>query len=358
MNIYFFPIKTAFITFPLIAIALTLPYLIIQYHKYGAISKLKSFIVLSFFLYLLCAYYLVVLPLPHPDAIPTRASYTQLVPFNFISDFFKESKLVLSNYHTYLPALKQGVVLQPLFNIFLTIPFGLYLATFYHKSLKKVILFTFFLSLFFELTQLSGVYGLYPHPYRLFDVDDLMLNTLGGIMGYGLGGLFKFVPNKNILDENSIKHSKNVSYSRRIIAFIIDLLIIRISQIIIVIIIGLLSRNNDLSNYVNIIFYIIFGLYFIVLHALFNNTIGKKIVNIKLIKTDFSSLLIRYLIILLVLPSFGMINIVSNYFNIPFIYIIVLALIVINMIINFPKAKHLFYENLNNNYNVSTLVIK
>lgn len=42
------------------------------------------------------------------------------------------------------------------------------------------------LSLVFELTQLSGLFGLYPRPYRLADVDDLMTNTLGGMVGYWL----------------------------------------------------------------------------------------------------------------------------------------------------------------------------
>ena len=44
--------------------------------------------------------------------------------------------------------------------------------------------YTFLLSLFFELTQLTGLNFIYPRQYRLFDVDNLMINTLGGILGY------------------------------------------------------------------------------------------------------------------------------------------------------------------------------
>lgn len=36
-----------------------------------------------------------------------------------------------------------------------------------------------------ELTQLSGDWGLYPCAYRVFDVDDLLVNTAGA----GLGAL-------------------------------------------------------------------------------------------------------------------------------------------------------------------------
>ena len=67
MAVYFEPIKTALILFPIIAFLITLPYLIIEYHKYGAVSLLRSIIIYTFILYLLVAFLLVILPLP-----PTR----------------------------------------------------------------------------------------------------------------------------------------------------------------------------------------------------------------------------------------------------------------------------------------------
>lgn len=42
----------------------------------------------------------------------------------------------------------------------------------------------FGLSLFFEITQITGFYGYYDCPYRLFDVDDLFLNTSGTVLGF------------------------------------------------------------------------------------------------------------------------------------------------------------------------------
>ena len=44
----------------------------------------------------------------------------------------------------------------------------------------------FGLSLTVELTQLTGLWGLYPCPYRQFDVDDLILNTTGVALGFAL----------------------------------------------------------------------------------------------------------------------------------------------------------------------------
>lgn len=43
------------------------------------------------------------------------------------------------------------------------------------------------LTLLMELTQLTGIWGLYPCAYRQFNVDDLLLNFLGVVLGFLLG---------------------------------------------------------------------------------------------------------------------------------------------------------------------------
>lgn len=61
---------------------------------------------------------------------------------------------------------------------------------------------TFCLSLFFELTQLTGLYFIYPRSYRLFDVNDLLHNTLGGVFGYLMTPIFTFLlPTRAEIDE-------------------------------------------------------------------------------------------------------------------------------------------------------------
>ncbi|MGE9575057.1 VanZ family protein, partial [Escherichia coli] len=69
--------------------------------------------------------------------------------------------------------MKQSVFLEPAFNVLLLIPFGIYLRYYFRLSFMKTMIASFCLSLFFELTQLSGLYFIYPRPYRLFDVNDL-----------------------------------------------------------------------------------------------------------------------------------------------------------------------------------------
>ena len=64
MATFSYAIKTAIILFPLVALVFTIPYIIYQYHKYGSINSYRSLVVYSFLLYLMVAYFLVILPLP------------------------------------------------------------------------------------------------------------------------------------------------------------------------------------------------------------------------------------------------------------------------------------------------------
>ena len=213
-------IKIAIVTFPFIAFLITLPYILREYHKYGSVYWYRALIIYSFILYLLTAYFLVILPLPtREEVMALTTPTTQLIPFNFVTEFITKSGFVISDFSTYFKALTSSYVFVPLFNIVLTIPFGAYLHYYFKFSFKKTCLFTFLLSLFFELTQLSGLYFIYPRGYRLFDVDDLILNTSGGCVGYFLGGLLTlFLPKREEIDERSYESGKHISFFRRMMS--------------------------------------------------------------------------------------------------------------------------------------------
>ena len=61
---YLISIKVAMLVFPVLAFIFTLPYMIMNYRKYGSVNKLRTVILYSFILYLLIIYLLVILPLP------------------------------------------------------------------------------------------------------------------------------------------------------------------------------------------------------------------------------------------------------------------------------------------------------
>ena len=43
-------IKTALFAFPIVAFIFTIPFILIEYHRYGSINKFRTFIVYSFIL--------------------------------------------------------------------------------------------------------------------------------------------------------------------------------------------------------------------------------------------------------------------------------------------------------------------
>ena len=227
MHTYIDTIKQAGIIFPPIAIVFTIPYLIYNYKKYGSIWSLRIWIIYSFILYLICTYCLIILPLPTPEKAQTLNGYhTQLIPFNFIADIISRSHVQVSNPKSYLTVINNWAFLTTVFNIFMTLPFGFYLKYYFRNNLKQVILKTFLLSLFFELTQLSGLYFIYRGNYRLFDVDDLITNTIGGIFGFLLATILsRILPTREEIDKKSLDRSKKISLLRRLVAMGFDIVI-------------------------------------------------------------------------------------------------------------------------------------
>ena len=271
---YLVSIKTAFLLYPFISILITIPFILIEYHKYGSINKIRTLIIYSFILYLMTLYFLVILPLPSIEKVQHMIRVKPiLIPFSFIRNIIRETSFVWNNPSTYLKALIDPCIYTVIFNIIMTIPFGMYLRYYFKCDLKKTIKYSFLLSLFFELTQLTGLYYIYPKPYRVFDVDDLMMNALGGYLGYLLMGKFtKLLPTRDIIDEDTYKNSKIVSGLRRITLFCIDITIYFTIEIFI----NIFIFHNRLTKYM------IFIIYFVIVPYFWKGkTIGSNFVKVR-----------------------------------------------------------------------------
>jgi VanZ like family len=112
--------------------------------------------------------------------------------FAFTKDFITELERGKRFFKNELFAwIDNPVGYQVLFNIVIFVPIGYLLRQKY--SAKKTIFIVFCVSLVIELVQLSQLFGLVLCGYRVFDVNDLVLNTVGGM----LGTLTYFIVNKN-----------------------------------------------------------------------------------------------------------------------------------------------------------------
>lgn len=382
MSAYTLPIKTAMLIFPFVAFIISFILVIREYRKYGTFLFSRAVIIYSFVFYLLCAYFLVILPLPPREEVAHYTSQClELRPFYFVHRFLSDTVLVLKEPSTYLPALKQGVVLEPLFNVLLLIPFGVYLRYYFKWSLKKIVLASFLLSLFFELTQLSGLYFIYPRPYRLADVNDLINNTLGGVIGYMLTPMLTFLfPTRDELDETAYKKGQSVSLIRRLVAFLIDWFVISIIQSLFLTGLRLIPSYRVWSNQFPVLekrfyFFIMVFLVFMVFPTFTNGeTLGKRVVRIRIVQEGkvrirFKALVVRYgylyfvygLISLFLADAADLLNssnrllqLVSLMILLFCLFLLVLFLVNVCSVL-FKKNCRLFYEKASHTYTVSTI---
>ncbi|MNE47462.1 VanZ like family protein [compost metagenome] len=219
------------------------------------------------------------------------------------------------------------------------------------------ILLSFVLSLLFEVTQITGIYGLFDNPYRIFDVDDLITNTLGGIAGFRIAlRISGLLPRIEQLDRPEDLSTKRVTYTRRGIAFMLDACV-------------WLTAAGVLSLFpVSGPLWIVFAVYFLLIPCWTGGrTFGKWMVRIRV--QGYSSSLRLWMIVLryglLYGVTLGMNILLFNYSWIgtlgPGITdtahgIVLLGdlLFLIHLIISMFKKEPLFYERLSQTQNVIT----
>jgi len=255
MSVYTQPIYVAAIFFVISAFVLFIPWLIYTYRKYNYLPLSTTIISFSFIFYFLAALFLVLLPLPAiRDTCSQQKPDTQhysLVPFQFIINTFSNSGIVLSQPGTYKLLFSQPSFYQAFFNFLLLLPFGVYLRYFFHdkKYWKKALGIIFSLTLFYEVTQVTGIYGIYNCAYRIFDVDDLLLNTTGGIVGFFIApAVIALFPSKKKINEKAARllALDEVRGMSVLLAVIIDLFI---SNMVVKVVL-IMTNVNEVSAFI------------------------------------------------------------------------------------------------------------
>ena len=211
-------IKAIYITLqiaPILALLVILPQTIIRYTKQKRIDVRWERYIYTFVLYLICAYFMTMLPLPSDgyfDVIPPLREQVQLIPFNC---FFETN------------VLRSPVALAVIvFNLFLTVPLGFFLRFLFGFKIGKTMLAGTLVSLLCEITQITGLFFIYPAPYRLFDVDDLIINTLGAVVGYLIFPVLARVFFKAEDKNHQVTQGSEASFFQRGAATLIDIFII------------------------------------------------------------------------------------------------------------------------------------
>lgn len=198
-----------------LAVALFIPFIAISYRRRGFISAwwLIGWVALLSYAMALWTYTLMPLPVEGYKCVGS-----QLTPFATVQD-------VLRYPHTSAgQLLRNPAVQQVVFNVLLFMPFGFLLRTMFRGGFILATVGGFGISLFIELTQKTGIWGLMPCAYRLFDVDDLMTNTAGALLGSIVAWFF--IPRKNVRLDPAVP--RPVTAGRRLLAMLCDVLFLTI----------------------------------------------------------------------------------------------------------------------------------
>lgn len=162
------------------------PQLISHYARFGRVLGRRVATTGAVTLYACLAAAVVVLPLPGPGT--GRLSQTvQLVPFQWLSDIGTElARHGESSSHALFTLAFQQVAM----NVLLFVPLGLFARLLWRRGLAATALLGFGASLAIEITQVTANFGTAPFVYRIFDVDDLLNNTAGALLGWIAAALY------------------------------------------------------------------------------------------------------------------------------------------------------------------------
>ncbi|WP_340539005.1 VanZ family protein [Nocardioides sp. GXZ039] len=189
------------------AVVLLVPTAAYQYRLDGKLQPKDLLVLVASAIYSLSLWTYTLLPMPEPGSY--RCQGRQLIPFHTISGIWTDAGAAD---HT----LQIG---QVGLNVLLFVPLGYFLRVIVKRGVVTSLVVGLGVSLLIEFTQNTGVRGLYDCPYRLFDVDDLILNTLGAVVGSMLSYVFL-----DRRDDSTPPLPTSVTLGRRVTGLVCDVI--------------------------------------------------------------------------------------------------------------------------------------
>lgn len=187
-----FPAFVAVLASSVAALGLFVPFVAVQYRRRGTLQAGRVLIDAGVLVYALAvlAYTLLPLPAVTPALCADGGVGVQTHPGQVVRDVLHDRArgegLLLND------ALQQAV-----FNVALFVPLGAFLRYLRGTRVLTTTAVGLAASLLVELTQRTGDWFAYPCAYRLFDVDDLITNTSGALLGALLAPVLAVVPGQH-----------------------------------------------------------------------------------------------------------------------------------------------------------------
>lgn len=198
------------------AFVLFVVFVAVSYRRRGSFSPLRALVWTAALVYFWAVWTYTLLPLPDPAT--ARCAGTNLDPLAFLGDI--EGAVTRAGGHP-VAVLTDPAVLQLTLNVVLFVPLGFFVRVLGGRGTVTAGLVGLAVSGVVELTQLTGVWGLYPCAYRVFDVDDLLTNTVGALLGSVLAVV---VPRRHWGRHGVVapEAARPVTVPRRLLAMVCD----------------------------------------------------------------------------------------------------------------------------------------
>jgi len=165
-----------------VAVLLFIPVAAVQYRRDGRLGPGDLAVLVGAAVYGVSLWTYTLLPLPDVGDYACQRAQTRLMAF--ADDIRRAAQQSgYAGLGTPSELLRNRAFLQVVLNVVLFLPFGPFVRLITHRGVVVATGLGLAASLLIEVTQLTGVWGVYPCAYRLFDVDDLLTNTLGAFLG-------------------------------------------------------------------------------------------------------------------------------------------------------------------------------
>lgn len=197
-----------------VAVLAFVPFVAVSYRRRGRLTVGRTLLWAGAAVYFWAIWTYTLVPMPASDDY--RCAGLNLRPFEFVDDI-RAAVAVSGRY------LTDPAVLQVALNVLLFVPLGFFLRVLGGRGILVAGLVGLVTTGLIETTQLTGVWGLYPCAYRFFDVDDLIANTAGAL----LGSVLAFVIPRKHRGADKIPDAERprpVTRRRRVLGIVCDVL--------------------------------------------------------------------------------------------------------------------------------------
>jgi glycopeptide antibiotics resistance protein len=202
-----------------VAVLLLVPVAAFEYRRDGRLGPGDLSILLSGAVYGLALWTYTLLPMPKGDHWHCKPKQT--TPFGTIRTIALDGHRL--DRHGIVWLVHDPAFLQVALNVLLFVPLGFYVRKLLERGVVVATVLGFGISLLIETTQATGDWHLFGCAYRRFDVDDLMVNTLGALAGSLLAALVVHRRTGRIVLPT------HITYGRRLVGMVSDVLFVALT---------------------------------------------------------------------------------------------------------------------------------